>query len=192
MFYKMCNSLSPAYLSSLVPPTVHSISRYHLRNENDLQTVNARTTVYYQSILPSVVRDWDSLPDDHRNAITVDSFKCHLKHNKQVIPIHFNIGHKKLQVLHTRLRTKCSALNYDLFIKRYCSLTVMSMRRGRKRRTLLFEVHFYRNQLAELISTVSQFHRVIIDCLLRGNNNLPKKGPYIRGVQAYIKDSKRF
>ena len=41
----------------------------------------------------------------------------------------------------------------------------MSMRRGRKRRTLLFEVYFYRNQRAELICTVSQFCRVIIDCL---------------------------
>ena len=78
LIYKMCNDLSPAYLSSLVPQTVNSISRYHLRNVNDLRTVNARTALYYQSFLPSVVRDWNPLPDDHRNATTVDSFKCHL------------------------------------------------------------------------------------------------------------------
>ena len=64
-----------------------------------------------------MVRDWNSLPDDHRNAPTVDSFNCHLNHNKKVVRRHFCIGHRKLQVLHTRLGTKYSALNYDLFIK---------------------------------------------------------------------------
>ena len=34
------------------------------RNENDLQTANARTTLYYQSFLTSVVRDWNSLPNE--------------------------------------------------------------------------------------------------------------------------------
>ena len=79
---------------------------YHLRNENALQTVNAMTTLYYQSFLPSVVRDWNSLPDDHRNATTVDSFKCHLKHNKKVVPRHFYIEHRKLQVFAYSLENK--------------------------------------------------------------------------------------
>ena len=33
LYYKMCNDLLPIYLSSLVPPFVNSISRYHLRSE---------------------------------------------------------------------------------------------------------------------------------------------------------------
>ena len=71
--------------------------------------------LYYQSFLPYVVRDWNTQPDDLRNAITGDSFKCHLNHNK-IVPRYFYIGHRKLQVLRSRLRIKCSALNYDLFI----------------------------------------------------------------------------
>ena len=182
LFYKMCNGLSPAYLSSLVPPTVNSISRYHLRNENDLQTVNARTTLYYQSFLPSVVRDWNSLPDDHRNATTIDSFKCHLNHNKKVVPRHFYIGHRKLQVLHTRLRTKCSAPNYDLFIKDIVALPLCRCGEVENAEHYFLKCSFYRNQRAELIRTVSQFCRVTIDCLLRGNSDLSsKKCPYIRG-----------
>ena len=58
LFYKMFNCLSPAYLSSYVPPTVNSISRYHLRNENDLRTVNTRTSLYYQSFDPSFCGPW--------------------------------------------------------------------------------------------------------------------------------------
>ena len=117
LFYKMSNGLSPPYLFSLVPPAVNTTSRYHLRNENDFQTINARTTLYYQSFLPSVVREWNSLPENQRNVPTISSFKRCLNQNKRTVPSHFYVGHRKLQILHTRLRTKCSSLNYDLFIK---------------------------------------------------------------------------
>ena len=36
LFYKMTNALAPLYLSSLVPQTVSNVSRYNLRNSNDL------------------------------------------------------------------------------------------------------------------------------------------------------------
>ena len=194
LFYKMCNGLSPAYLSSLVPPTVNSISRYHLRNENDLQTVNARTTLYYQSFLPSVVRDWNSLPDDHRNATTIGSFKCQLNHNKKVVPRHFYIGHRKLQVLHTRLRTKCSVLNYDLFIKHIVASQLCRCGEVENAEYYFLKCSFYRNQRAKLIRTVSQFCRVTINCLLRGNSDLSyqRNVRIFEAVQAYIQDSKRF
>ena len=51
-----CPYLTPLYLSSLVPQSVSNISRYSLRNSNDLQTIDARTTLYYNSFLPSTVR----------------------------------------------------------------------------------------------------------------------------------------
>ena len=44
-FYKMTNALAPLYLSSLVPQTVSNASRYNLRNSNDLQTVEARSSL---------------------------------------------------------------------------------------------------------------------------------------------------
>ena len=119
-----------------------------------------------------MVRDWNSLPDDHRNATTVDSFKCHLNHNKKVVPRHFYMGHRKLQVLHTRLRTKCSALNYDLFIRNI--VTSPLCRCGEVENaehyflncnsSRVYLCSFCRNQRAELIRTVSQFCRVTIEC----------------------------
>ena len=56
LFYKIKSNLCPTYLSSLVPQTVNSISSYNLRNVNDLQTINVRTTLYYNSFLPSTIR----------------------------------------------------------------------------------------------------------------------------------------
>ena len=48
LFYKMSNALSPLYLSSLVPQTVSNASCYNLRNSSDLQTVEARTSLFYK------------------------------------------------------------------------------------------------------------------------------------------------
>ena len=56
LFYRMTNALSPLYLSFLVPQTVSNASRYNLRYSNDLQTVEAHTSLFYNSFLPSTVR----------------------------------------------------------------------------------------------------------------------------------------
>ena len=48
LFFKMMNSLAPLYLSSLIPPTVNSLSRYNLRNSDNLQTIDCRTNQYFQ------------------------------------------------------------------------------------------------------------------------------------------------
>ena len=51
----MMNSLTLLYLTSLVPQPVGNLSRYNLRNSNDLQSINARTKQYYHSFLPFAV-----------------------------------------------------------------------------------------------------------------------------------------
>ena len=61
LFYKMINILSPPYLLSLIPLPVNRKSSYNLRNSNDIQTIPARTNLYYNSFLPSVIREWNNL-----------------------------------------------------------------------------------------------------------------------------------
>ena len=118
LFYKMVNHLTPPFLNNLVPNTVGTASRYGLRNANDLQTVDSRTTLYYNSFLPSVVRDWNSLPITTRQSPTLSVFKNSLV-NPTSVPKHFYYGERKSQVLLTRLRTNCSALNHDLYTNKY-------------------------------------------------------------------------
>ena len=65
----------PLYLSYLVPPQVQNVSRYNLRNANNVQTLVSHTSQYFHSFLPSVIRDWNNLADDTRNVDTVESFK---------------------------------------------------------------------------------------------------------------------
>ena len=118
LFYKMYYSLRPPYLSTLVPPLAGQSSRYNLRNANDLQTIDARTTQYFNSFLPSTVRDWNSLPPEVKTSDTVIAFKSNLNKDNLIVPKHFYTGERRLQILHTRLRTKCSSLNYDIFLRR--------------------------------------------------------------------------
>ena len=105
LFHKMYHNLAPQYLSTLVPPLVQDISRYNLRNANNLQTIHARTTQYYESFLPSVVRDWNSLPCTDRdvdNRIFQKSFKSKqgvcskvlLHRQKKTTSITYSITHQ--------------------------------------------------------------------------------------------------
>ena len=113
----MYNELAPLYLSSLVPPLVQNASRYNLRNSNDTQTIASRTTLFYNSILPSSIRDWSRLNPDIRNASTLDAFKHKLNQSLPVIPKHYYSGIRKYQIWYTRIRTGCSSLKNDLFLK---------------------------------------------------------------------------
>ena len=113
----MVNDLTPQYLSSLVPSTVNETLRYNLRNSNDIRTVNSRTSQYYNSFLPSTIKEWNALPEEQRNSLTVASFKSNLNQSSTCIPKYYYVGDRHPQILHTRLRTKCNSLNYDIYLK---------------------------------------------------------------------------
>ena len=115
LLYKMKNDLSPSYLSSLVPQTVGEQSHYNLRNATDIQGIHARTSLYYNSFLPSTLRDWNALTPDQQNAPSLASFKRLIRKTNRC-PSYYYAGTRKWQIHHTRLRTEC-ALNQHLFRK---------------------------------------------------------------------------
>ena len=117
LFYKMVNHLSPTYLSSLVPPMNSEVSNYSLRNADDFQVPLSRTSLYSTSFLPSTTREWNSIPSEFRNSDSLLQFKRYLNRNNVIIPTYYYKGLRKAQVMHTRLRTNCSALNHHLFSK---------------------------------------------------------------------------
>jgi hypothetical protein len=80
LFHKMINNLSPSYLSSLVPNFVNDYSRYNLRNGNNIRNVNCKTQLYSNSFLPSVIPEWNALPDEVRNS-NAYTFKSYLYRN---------------------------------------------------------------------------------------------------------------
>ena len=152
----MYTNQTPPYLSTLVPPSVNTYSEYSLRNSNDTQTVHARTTLYYNSFLPSTVREWNNLSLECRNSESVSSFKHSINESSVIVPKYYNSGNRRFQILHTRLRTNCSALNNDLFLKRICDSPYCRCGAIENAFHFFLNCPQYARQRADLIHNVSQ------------------------------------
>ena len=194
LFYKMVNNIAPLYLSSLVPPIVQSVSHYNLRNANDLKSVNSRTTQYFNSFLPSVIRDWNSLPCADRNVEAIDSFKRNLNQHRATVPKYFYTGNRKSQILHTRLRLGCSSLNYDLFLKNIVESSLCRCGDIENTEHFFLRCTLYSAQRVELLRHVSEYCTVTLDILLKGNAllSIESNQDIFVAVQNYITSTNRF
>ena len=179
LLYKMFNNLSPEYLSSLIPPTVNNISRYNLPNAHNIQNLDSRTTQYFSSFCRLLLE----------NGIT-----CHLTSDIKSIPRYFYAGNRPDQVLHTRLRTKCSSLNDDLFQKRINDSPLCLCGNVENTDHYFLRCLFYHAQRTELIHEISQHTPVTLQILLSGNPllSLHTNTLIFEPVHKYITDTKHF
>ena len=58
-----------------MPQSVDHASSYNLRNSHNLRPIATRTNLYYNSFLPSVIKDWNELPVVVRQLNSVCSYK---------------------------------------------------------------------------------------------------------------------
>ena len=108
----MVHSHTPEYISELVPQKLNQLHNYNTRRNNNIQTINCRTSFYKNPFLSSSVIEWrDGLKSSSKYAL-----KQYLKNNRTV-PKYYNHGNRRSQVLHARLRLNCSSLNEHLFNK---------------------------------------------------------------------------
>ena len=190
----MFNNLSPEYLSSLIPPTVNTISRYNLRDAHNIQTLDSRTTQYFNSFLPSSIREWNNLSLDVRNSDSFIIFKGKLQSDIKSIPIYFYAGNRRAQVLHSRLRTKCSSLNDNLFQKRINDSLLCLCGNEDKTDHYFLRCRFYHAQRTELIHEIAQHTPVTLQILLSRKPllSLHTNTLIFEAVHKYITDTKRF
>ena len=168
LFYNMKSNLCPGYLSSLIPPTVGNISCYNLRNANDLQTIKTSSVLYYEVFLPSSVRAWNSLPSEVRQLESLNTFKHFLNKDKVPVPKYYYTGStkRKVQILHTRLRTRCSSLNLDLFIKNVSDSPMCTCGSIEDTQHYFFLCTNFAQQRVELINEVSTYINLSLNILL--------------------------
>ena len=110
----MHHRLCPDYLYNCLPPLVSATSNYGLRNNNNYTIPRYRLRISEKSFIPSTVEHWNSLDLSIRNSPTLNSFKNKVKGHVFKPPKYYYEGNRKLNVLHTRLRHRCSSLNPDL------------------------------------------------------------------------------
>ena len=192
-FYKMKHNLTPDFLSSLVPSTVDSTTTYHLRNADNLRVPRARTAIHDNSFLPSVVREYNSLPAQTRNAQSISSFKRCLS-SDNTVPSYFYTGIRRLQVLHTRLRTNCSSLSHDLYRKNIVQSPDCACGQPETTHHFFLVCNLYNQHRIVMIETISEICTVSLNTLLYGDATLTHEQNVrvFAAVHAFIDLSKRF
>ena len=112
IFYKIQNGMTSEYVSGLIPNLLRDENAYPLRNRNN---VIQRLSTTERLFIPSTIALWNNLPDEIRESDTMLSFKSRITPVVEKMPPYFEIGHRKLIIVHARLRNFYSNLNYDLF-----------------------------------------------------------------------------
>ena len=181
----------------MVPPTIGNTSRYNLRNVNDLQTLHAKKTqLYFNSFLPSVIREWNELPQPTRNSTYLSSFKYLLnsKSRETKSPSYFFEGKRLGQIYHTRLRTGCSSLNQHLFSKNIVDSPMCVYGSLEDTTHHLLNCTRYNNIRHQMLNSVSRFCNPTLHTLLCGDRNLTieQNKSIIITVQEFITQSGRF
>ena len=194
LFYKMINGLCPDYLSSLVPPTVGNNRAYRLRNASDYKYIRSNTQLYYNSFLPSVVRDWNELPHTTRNAPSISSFKRSLNSTPIGVPLFYPDGKRIGQIYHSRLRMECSSLNHHLFSKNIIDSRLCICGRPETTKYYLFECNRFNNLRQEMMQSISQLCEPTLNALLYGVTDLTDETnrQLFIIIQEYILRTKRF
>lgn len=194
LYYKMVNNMTPEYLSSLVPPTVGSISRYNLRNETNLQTIPARSQHYYNSFLPSTTRIWNNLPEDTKNSLSVATFKNKLNNNINKPPQYYQSGSRLGQIYHARLRLNCSSLRQHLFQKNIIDNPLCECGVVENTSHFFLICNRFGQIRQDLLNRVSIYCQPTVNIFLYGSTDLPddQNEDIFLAVQDFILKSKRF
>ena len=136
------------------------------------------------------------LCDEAKASDTVQSFKAFLNKDRPEGNALYNIGDRKLQVLHTRLRTRCSSLNQHLFVKNVVESPLCQCGHPETTKHFLLQCQRYSDIHVrhELIDKVSPITCPTVDILLYGDNSkdLRSNSAIFEAVQKYINDSQRF
>ena len=191
LFYKMYTNETPNYLSSVIPQPTEN--RYNLRNSDNVNSIPARTAMNVNSFLPTVIRDWNNLPTDVRNSQSLLSFKRYLDKDKKYTPKYYYVGARKLQILHTRLRTKSSSLNQHLFLKNLSLSALCHCGEVETTYHYLLECNLHSVCRNSLFTKLRNYH-IDVDTLLYGNPSLSDQDNsfIFQNVHTFISESKRF
>ena len=194
LFYKMQNDMSPNYLSSLVPPSVGNTTNYPLRNSTNLHTIHTNSQLYFNSFLPSVIRDWNELSEQTRNLPSIASFKREINSDIKNIPSFYFDGKRLRQIYHARLRTNCSSLNQHLFSKNIVESPLCVCGEVEDTKHFLFDCHYFQNLRHELFNNITTICQPTVNILLFGSEQLSviENRQIFSAVHEFLIKSKRF
>ena len=131
---------------------------------------------------------------DIRNLDSLAASKTYLDRDQPIPNKLYSIGEREYQIIHTRLRNKCSSLNFDLFQKNLVASFFCQCGGIETSHHYLLECGYYTIVRNKLFATIENFTTVSLDVLLYGDESLSfqENVTAFLEVQSFIKDSKRF
>ena len=111
-----------------------------------------------------------------------------------MIPKHYYTGCRKGQILLARLRTNCSLLNFDLFVKNISDSPLCYCGSIENAQHCFFHCSFYQAQRNELINAISLYKSPSLKLFLCGDLSLSLEINKLifENVYRFIIDTKRF
>ena len=187
--------MTPTYLHDLLPTLNRDINRYELRNNNDYTLPNYRLANTRSSYIPNTVRLWNDLPQETRDLPSLTQFRNAVTPKQQKPPVFYNVGTRRLNILHTKLRYSCSALNHDLHRVNLVESPAYSC--GHHSENVFhyfFECPIYTTFRENMLSHLRPYNPVNLEMLLCGKQELSviENENIFNIVQTYIHASNRF
>ncbi len=195
MIYKMKNGLCPSQLCALLPSRVRDRVDYNLRNRNNLSKPISKTNALSKSFIPKGVDEWNSLSPEKRESPTLSRFKRVLKKPKHHVKPRFLVGNRTGQIMHSRMKLKCSGLNEDLHKNHIeessecaCGYYTESAEH------YLLNCRKYDQIRANMFVNIPEEFRRNIETLMDGDDTLSegKNKQLFEAINAFIVASKRF
>ena len=117
LYHRMINNKAPVYLCNIVPTMAGLGHEHSTRYAAGLNFTipKHRLDLYSESFLPEAIRLWNQLPINIKSINDYSKFAAQIVGKKQKIRDSFYYGNRVENVLHARLRMKCSSLRDDLF-----------------------------------------------------------------------------
>ena len=142
---------------------------------------------------------WNDLTPEIQQASTLNTFKHLLNRRMRIPPVppYYFFGPRKLQVLHTRLRTGCSSLNAHLHAKNISDSPNCSCGDIETPAHFFLACPLYTQPRLHLLRAISQVQPPInptLDVLLFGceHLNVDQNKIIFQAVQIFVANTKRF
>ena len=119
---------------------------------SQLQSIYARTASYSNSFLPSTLSDWNRLQED-----SIHSFKTPINSERPNHNPLFPFGERRSQIVHTRIRTNCSAFDEHLLMRNVVASPLCRCGLKESPFHYVIECQLYINIRAELLNTISMY-----------------------------------
>ena len=113
--HKLVNHKTPPYLWECLPNIVGSRSRYLLQNCEDIENLSFRKNVYEKPFFSRTIAEYNNVDSGTRESPSSQQLREGISYTWKNLKPWYYVAERNLNIIHARLRMKCSQLSSELF-----------------------------------------------------------------------------